>query len=316
MGKKIVVVGSFVADLAFRAARLPVWGETLMGSGFAFGPGGKGSNQAVAAARAGASVQMISRLGEDAFGRLARETWSADGIDASLVESCAAATGAAAILVDDIRGENAILVVPGACFTLSAEHLDHAASEIRHAGVLLTQLELPLETVEHGLRLAHAAGVVTILNPAPAQALSDELLELVDFLIPNETEAALLTGVPVEGVPGAQAAARKLIDRGARCVIVTMGAQGALVCERGSAAGVLVKAVDAGTVVDTTGAGDAFCGGFAAALSEGPSVIEAAKFGCATAGISVTRHGTAASMPSRPEIDALMAQQGHAEERR
>lgn len=303
--KKIVVLGSYVADVAFRAARLPAWGETLMGSGFALGPGGKGSNQAVAAARAGASVQMISRLGDDAFGRLARETWAADGIDASLVGSCDVATGAAAILIDEARGENAIIVVPGACFTLTAADVDAAGGAIRSAGVLLTQLELPLGTVERGLRLARSAGALTILNPAPAQALGDEMLGLVDFLIPNESEAALLTGQPVESVAQAESAARALRQRGARCVIVTLGARGALVCAEGAEA-LLVGAFNAGAVVETTGAGDAFCGGFAAALSEGRSALEAVRFGCATAGISVTRAGTAPSMPRREEIEALL----------
>ena len=134
MAKKILVLGSFVADVAFRAARLPAWGETLMGSGFALGPGGKGSNQAVAAARAGAEVQMLSRLGDDAFGRLARETWAADGIDASLTENCATATGSAVILIDEVKGENAIIVVPGACFTLRPKDVEAAGEAIRCGG--------------------------------------------------------------------------------------------------------------------------------------------------------------------------------------
>jgi ribokinase len=305
MAKKIVVLGSFVADVAFRAARLPAWGETLMGSGFALGPGGKGSNQAVAAARAGAEVQMLSRLGDDAFGRLARDTWAADGIDASLVENCETPTGSAAILIDEVKGENAIIVVPGACFTLRPKDVEAAGEAIRSAGVLLTQLELPLDTVEYGLRLAREAGVLTILNPAPAQSLSDEMLGLADFLIPNESEAALLTGMLVENKVQAEAAARVLMGRGAKCVIVTLGVQGALVCVAGEEAK-LVDAFHAGAVLDTTGAGDGFCGGFAAALSEGRSVIEAARFGCATAGISVTRAGTAPSMPRREEILALL----------
>jgi len=307
MAKKILVLGSFVADVAFRAARLPVWGETLMGSGFALGPGGKGSNQAVAAAGAGAgaAVQMLSRLGDDAFGRLARETWAADGIDASLVENSETPTGSAAILIDEVKGENAIVVVPGACFTLRPKDVEAAVSAIRGAEVLLTQLELPLDTVECGLRLAREAGVQTILNPAPAQALNDEMLGLADFLIPNESEAALLTGLSVESVAQVEAAARVLMGRGAKCVIVTLGAQGALVCVEGEDAQ-LVEAFNAGSVLETTGAGDAFCGGFAAALSEGRTVLEAARFGCATAGISVTRAGTAPSMPRREEILALL----------
>ena len=305
MSKSVLVMGSFVADAAFRAARLPAWGETLMGSAFALGPGGKGSNQAVAAARAGAKVKFLSKLGEDAFGQLARATWKADDIDASLVGSCDTPTGAAAILIDEVRGENAIIVVPGACFTLTPAEVDAAADAIASASLFLTQLELPLDAVEHGLRIARDGRVPTILNPAPAQPLPDALLELSDYLIPNESEAALLTGLPVESIEQAERAALSLLSRGARNVIVTLGAQGALICS-GLAAAELVPAFAAGPVVETTGAGDAFCGGFAAALSEGVPVRDAVRFGCATAGISVTRAGTAPSMPRRKEIEALL----------
>ena len=308
MSRNLLVMGSFVADTAYRAARLPAWGETLMGSGFALGPGGKGSNQAVAAARAlgpKATVQLLSKLGDDAFGQLARATWAAAGIDASLVGTCDAPTGAAAILIDEARGENAIIVVPGACFTLTPAEVDAAAAAIRSASVFLTQLELPLKTVERGMQLAREAGVPTILNPAPAQPLPDSLLALADFLIPNESEAALLTGMPVESVADAERAAQSLLERGARNVIMTLGEQGALLCLRDEPA-ILVPAFVAGTVVETTGAGDAFCGGFAAALHEGLLVLDAVRFGCATAGISVTRAGTAPSMPRRDEIDALL----------
>src|SRR6202046_5488503 len=168
MSNNVLVMGSFVVDLAFRASRLPAWGETLMGSTFALGPGGKGSNQAVAAARAGASVQLLSKLAGDTFGKLARDTWSAEGIDASLVGTSTTPTGAAAILIDAARGENAIIVVPGACFTLTPAEVKAASSAITSAAVFLTQLELPLAAVETGLRIARAAGVPTILNPAPA----------------------------------------------------------------------------------------------------------------------------------------------------
>ena len=307
MGSGVFVLGSFVADTAYRVPRMPRWGETVMGSGFALGPGGKGSNQAVAAARAGAPVRMLSRLGEDAFGRLARETWAADGIDASLVESCETPTGAAMILIDEARGENAIVVVPGACFTLTPEHVEAAGDAIRSSAVLLTQLELSLPTVERGLQMARAGGVVTVLNPAPAQHLGYELLALADYLIPNESEAALLTGMPVETVEQAEAAARSMQARGAGCVIVTLGKRGVLVCALDAEA-VSVPALAVGQVVDTTGAGDAFCGGFCAALAEGKELLEAARFGCATAGISVTRSGTAPSMPTRAEIEKLLAQ--------
>jgi len=159
MSKNVFVLGSFVADVAFRLSRLPAWGETIMGDSFALGPGGKGSNQVVAAARAlagsGAKAQILSKLGDDAFGGLARKIWSEAGVDASLVKNGGTATGAATILIDAERGENAIVVVPGACFTLTPADVDAAANEIGAAGVFLTQLELPLDTVERGFRLLH-----------------------------------------------------------------------------------------------------------------------------------------------------------------
>ena len=312
MNQRVFVLGSFVADVAFRMSRLPAWGETLMGDTFALGPGGKGSNQAVAAAKAvggaGMAVQFLSKVGDDAFGQLARATWAAAGVDASLVKNCDSATGAAAILIDSAKGENAIVVVPGACFTLTSAEVDEAGDAIRSASVFLTQLELALDTVERGLQLAHEAGVPTILNPAPApeKPLPDALLALSDYFIPNETEAALLTGLPVETVEQAKIAAAALQARGARNVILTLGAKGALVVtEDGTAT--IVPSFSVGPVVETTGAGDAFCGGFATALAEGQSLLEAVRFGCATAGISVTRKGTAPSMPSRAEIDAVLA---------
>ncbi len=237
-----------------------------MGSLFALGPGGKGSNQAVAAARAGASVQFFSKLADDTFGNLARATWAAEGIDASLTGTSETATGAAAILLDERSGENAIIVVPGACFTLTAAEVEAAAPAIRAASVFLAQLELPLDTVAAGLRLARAAGVPTILNPAPAPAsLPDDLIALADYFIPNETEAAILTGLPVLSIAQAEQAADVLLGRGARNVILTLGARGSLL--RAAGVSTLIPAFNAGPVLETTGAGDAFCGAFAAALA-------------------------------------------------
>ena len=305
--RRIVVLGSFAADLSFRTPRIPAWGETLMGSEFAVGPGGKGSNQAVAAALAGAQVQIVTKLGRDSFGPLAREVWAKAGVDAALVLDSNEATGAAAILVDQQRGENAIIIVPGACYTLTAEDVERMGEAFRAARVVLTQFELPLSTVERGLVLARRAGVATILNPAPVplEKPSDTLLHLADFLIPNESEAALLTGLPVSSVEQAGVAAAALQSRGAHHVIVTLGRRGALVCML-DASPVLVPAFVAGACVDTTGAGDAFCGGFAAALAEGQSVVQAARFACAAAGLSVTHPGTANAMPQRQEIDQLL----------
>ena len=304
MASGVLVMGSFVADVAFRATRLPAWGETLMGETFALGPGGKGSNQAVAAARAGAEVKMFSKLGDDAFGKLARDTWVQDGIDARLVLQSNVATGAAAILIDGARGENAIIVVPGACFTLTPGEVTAAQAAIGGAKVFLAQLELPLDAVQRGLEIARAAGAVTILNPAPACPLPDLVIALADYLIPNESEAALLTGLPVESVQDAERAADALIVRGAATVIVTLGEKGALLRARGLTT--MIPAFDAGPVIETTGAGDAFCGAFAAALAEGMEPVEAARFGSAAAGISVTRAGTAPSMARRVEIEDLL----------
>jgi len=308
MSNSVLVLGSFVADVAFRATRLPAWGETLMGSGFALGPGGKGSNQAVAAARAGAHVQMACKLGDDTFGQLARKTWEEAGIDASLTRNCGTATGAAAILIDEARGENAIIVVPGACFTITADELDAMAGAIRASHIFLTQLEMPVAIVERGMKIAREAGVITILNPAPAppKPLPDSMLALADYVVPNETEAAILTGLPVESVEQAERAAVALQQRGAKNVILTLGSKGALV-RTADGSSTIVDSFSAGPVVETTGAGDAFCGGFAAALAEDMPLLDAVRFGCATAGISVTRHGTAPSMPKRAEIDALIA---------
>jgi ribokinase len=303
--QSVVVMGSYVADLAFRTPKLPAWGETCMGAGFKLGPGGKGSNQAVAAARAGASVSFISKLGRDPFGDLARSTYREESIDTTCLFETASATGAAAIILDATTGENAIIVVPGACFELTPAEVEQARPLIQQAAAFITQLELPIPTVEFGLQLAHSLGVPTILNPAPACPLPAFIFPLCDYITPNESEAELLTGIRVTSLATAEHAADALLARGVRNAVITLGAQGALVknattCQH-------VPACDAGPVVETTGAGDAFNGGFALALAEGRSIVDAARFGCAVAGISVTRPGTAPSMPHRAEIDALLS---------
>jgi len=301
--KWVTVLGSFVADLAFRTNRVPVWGETLMGSEFKLGPGGKGSNQAVAAARAGGRVSFISKLGPDPFGDMARALYKTEGIDTQFLFATASATGAATIIIDAIKGENAIIVVPGACFEVTAAEVDQARDLIANSGVFVAQLELPLVVVEHGLALAHSLGVPTILNPAPAQPLPESIYRHIDYITPNESEAAALTGIAVSTAADAERAADAFLARGVRNAVITMGAQGVFV--KNADVRAHVPAVSAGKVVETTGAGDAFNGGFAVALSEGMDLVEAARLGCATAGISITRPGTAPSMPTRAEIDAL-----------
>jgi ribokinase len=300
----VVVMGSYVTDLAFRTAKLPAWGETYMGSGFALGPGGKGSNQAVAAARAGARVSFISKLGRDWLGDNARQLYRTENIDTRYLCSTDSPTGAAAIIIDAARGENAIVVVPGACYELTPEEVAAARPIVAQAAVFVVQLELALPTVAFGLELAHSLGVTTILNPAPGQVLPGSIFPLCDYLTPNETEAEILTGMPVASVADAERAADALLARGTRNVIVTLGSQGALL--KNTSQREHVPAFSAGLVVDTTGAGDAFTGGFAVALAEGKSPCEAVRFACAVAGLSVTRPGTAPSMPARQEIDALL----------
>jgi ribokinase len=304
MPNNVTVLGSYVADLAFRIDRLPGWGETRMGQSFQLGPGGKGSNQAVAAARAGAHVTFISKLGPDAFGEIARNLYLQEGIDTQYVYSAPNPTGAAVILIDAAHGENAIVVVPGACFELTPEEVDQATAAIAGSAVFVAQLELPLSTVHHGLEVARSHNVLTILNPAPAAPLPDSIYPLCDYLTPNETEASALTGNPVSDLASAEAAANALLARGVRNVILTLGAQGALI--KNHVMTKHVPAVDAGPVVETTGAGDAFNGGLAAALAEGRDLIEATTFACTVAGISVTRPGTAPSMPRRSEIEVML----------
>lgn len=303
--KPIVILGIFVADTAYRADRMPKMGETILGRTFALGPGGKGSNQAVAAAMAGGRTHIITRLGRDDFARIARSTWDKAGVRLEVTEDADSYTGAAFIFLEHATGNNAIIVAPGAAARITPEDLDTRAELIRGASVFVTQLEQPIPAARRGLEIARAAGVTTILNPAPAAALDDAMLALCDYLTPNESEAETLTGLPVTNLAEAEAAADALLARGVGAVVITLGGNGALYRDRTRS--VHVPVISAGPVVETTGAGDAFNGGFAVALSEGRDVVEAVRFGCATAGISVTRPGTAPAMPSRAEIDALLA---------
>ena len=302
--RSVAILGIYVADLAFRASRLPGLGETVAGSGFAVGPGGKGSNQAVAAARAGAQVSFISKIGRDSFGETALALWKTEGIAPHVEQVEHAPTGAAFIYVQERTGENAIIVVPGAAALIGAADVDGAADAIRAARVFMTQLEQPADAALRGLQIARAAGTLTVFNPAPALAFDDAVYPLCDYITPNEHEAATLTGLPVTTIEEARHAGDALLARGVGCALITLGAQGALLHRAGES--VHVPPRNAGRVLETTGAGDAFNGGFAAALAEGATPLEAARFATAVAAISVTRAGTAPSMPQRHEIDALL----------
>ena len=305
MSKPVVILGIFNADTSYRAERLPKIGETILGQHFALGPGGKGSNQAVAAARAGGRTHFITRLGADDFAKVARQVWAEAGVIPEVTVDSDSHTGAAFIFLEAATGNNAIIVASGAGGRIEPEDLDARADLIRRAAVFVTQLEQPIPAARRGLEIARAAGVTTILNPAPAAALDDAMLDLCDFITPNETEAETLTGLPVTTLAEAEKAADALMARGVGAVIVTLGSNGALYRDRKRS--VHVPVISVGPVVETTGAGDAFNGGLAVALSEGRDVIDAVRFGAATAGISVTRAGAAAAMPARAEIDALLA---------
>ena len=298
---KVVILGVFVADTAYRASRMPKMGETILGNSFVLGPGGKGSNQAVAAGNLGADVTIITRLGDDDFGKMAKQTWENANVKGALKYSTNSYTGAAYIFIDDKTGDNAIIIAQGAASKISLKDIHDNSKLISSTDVFLTQLEQPIEVAKEGLKLAKENNKITILNPAPAANLPKEIFALCDFLTPNETETEALTGLPVRNEQEAETAAKFLTELGVKTPIITMGEQGAFLHGHG-----LIPAFNFGKVIETTGAGDAFNGGFAVALSEGKSALEAVKFGCATASISVTRAGTAPSMPARDEVENIL----------
>ena len=306
MTKPISILGIFVADLTFRTDRMPLKGETFIGNSFKIGPGGKGSNQAVANRRAGAETIFISKIGKDTFGEMAMKLYADEGINAEYVwEIADMATGAASIVVNEETSENVIIVVPGAADAMVPDDLDTAEAGIAKSAFFMASLEVPIPVMQRGLEVAKRNGVPTILNPAPAAILPDEVYGLSDYFTPNETEAAMLAGISVETVEQAEAAAKKFLERGVKTVVITLGELGVYV--RNAEISQHVPSFDMGEqVLDTTGAGDAFNGGFAHALAEGMSLIEAVRFGSATAAISVTRLGTAPAMPFNKEILDLL----------
>lgn len=301
----IIILGVFVADAAYRTARMPVVGETLLGTGFQLGPGGKGSNQAVAAAKAGGDVAFLSRVGDDTFGQMGRDVWAQAGVVPLVTIDQDTPTGSAGIFIEEASGQNAIIIAPGASGNLSVADVEARKTEITAAKIAMTQLEQPMAAAHRFLQIAHDAGVTTILNPAPAADLPDGMLALCDYVTPNETESEALTGLPVVSVDDALLAAKQLLAAGVRKgALITLGEQGSLYWDGTRA--IHTPPMKAGETVDTTGAGDAFNGGFATALAAGLPVEDALKFATATAALSVTKHGTAASMPSRDAILALL----------
>jgi ribokinase len=304
MTASIAVVGSLNMDLVIRSPHIPRPGETIIGGEFHTVPGGKGANQAVAAARLGAQVSMVGRVGHDAFGSALLENLDADGIDHTFViQDGQAATGVALIVVDD-HGENSIVVSSGANMRLSPADVEAAEAVIIAADVLILQLEVPLESVIRSAELARAHGVKVVLNPAPARPLPARLLSMVDVLVPNETEAALLAGLPVATQIEAQKAAGALLRSGVGTVILTLGERGALPVHAGEMQ--VYPAFDV-KPVDTTAAGDAFVAGLAVALAEGRGLSEAVRWGNAAGGLATTKLGAQPSLPTRGALERLLS---------
>ncbi len=303
MAKKIMVFGSFVVDLTSRTQKFPIPGETVIGSSFVLGPGGKGSNQAVAAHRAGADVTLVTKVGKDVFGSVAKKFYASEGMNTGFIfEDDEKETGTALIMVDEKENQNMILVVSGACGNITDDDIKKAEDKIRSADFLLLQLEINLDALEKVVHIAHESNTMVILNTAPAQALPDALFEKVDIVTPNESEASALTGVNVVNYEDARKAANVFLQKGVKGVVITMGSRGAYVTD-GKREEIIDRIqVD---VVDTTGAGDAFNGGFVMALAEGKDIFEAARYGNVTGALAVTKKGTAPAMPYRKDVLAL-----------
>ncbi|RSC25394.1 ribokinase [Pseudomonas putida] len=300
MHAKVVVVGSLNMDLVARAERLPRGGETLAGDSFFTVPGGKGANQAVAAARLGASVAMVGNVGDDAYGQQLRQALESENIDCQAVGVCAGVSSGVALIVVDAASQNAIVIIPGGNGLLIPESVQRFDALLQNAGVIICQLEVPPATVAWTLARGRELGKTVILNPAPATGpLPREWFAHIDYLIPNESEAEALTGLPVNDIDSARQAAERLREWGAGKVIVTLGAEGALfVSEHGSRHFPATKVKP----LDTTAAGDTFVGGFAAGLACGLEEGEAIVRGQRAAAISVTRAGAQPSIPFLKEL--------------
>ena len=299
--KKIIVVGSSNVDLTVRVRRLPLPGETIRGATLLRTNGGKGANQAVAAARLGADVVFITCLGNDASGGMLSAQFAADGIDTSCIKLSATPTGTALIFVDD-NAENCIAVAPGSNNDLLPADIDAARSTMEGASYLLVQLVIPMPTVVRAVELAHSLGIKNIMNPAPMNPVPEDLFSRIWLITPNQTEAEQLTGVHVESEDDAARAAEVLFAKGVKNVIVTMGSKGSLVCTPEGREFVPSRKVKA---IDTTGAGDVYNGALVAALSQGKSLIEAARIATLASSIAVTRMGAQTSAPYANEIESL-----------
>ncbi|NOK62709.1 MAG: hypothetical protein GFH27_549293n46 [Chloroflexi bacterium AL-W] len=307
----IAVVGSLNMDLVTHTTRRPTRGETLIGQSFETYVGGKGLNQAIAAARMEANVHMIGRTGQDDFGLQLVQALIDEGIATEhILRDEIASTGIATIIIND-TGDNSIIIVPGANAHLSVADVDRAADVIIAADVLLLQLEVPLDTVQHAAYIAHQAGTKVLLNPAPAQPLSHEILHVVDVLTPNETETATLTQLDLSQEAMVSQAAEMLLARGVGAAVLTLGARGALLAERLMEEGTQPEHIPGYrvTVVDTTAAGDAFCGALAVQFAQGYPLDQAVRYANAAGALTTTSFGAALSIPSRAAIEQLLSTQ-------
>jgi len=300
--KRIVVIGSCNTDMVIKADRLPVPGETILGGIFFMNPGGKGANQAVAAARMGGLVTLISKTGNDVFGKQSVMLYNAENIKTDFIFSDPKQPSGVALITVDSNGENCIVVASGANASLSPSDMNKARAEIESSDLLLMQLEIPIETVEYVAEMARKKGIKVILNPAPAQALSEQLLKNLYIIIPNKSEAEILSGIKVTDVESATKAADIISAKGVDIVVITLGSQGALIKENDEYHFVRAYKVD---TVDTTAAGDTFCGTVCVGLSEGKSILDSVKMAARAAALTVTRMGAQGSIPYRSELISL-----------
>ena len=302
----IVVIGSSNTDMIIKVPRIPKPGETILGGQFSTAAGGKGANQAVAAARAGGKVSIITKIGNDALGGQALRGFQKEDINVNFIKKTKEAPSGVALIYVDENGENSIAVASGANASLSPEDIQEAKSLIISADILLIQLEIPLETVETAAKLAQQAGVKVVLNPAPAQSLSNSLLKNISIITPNESEIELITGVAVTNGASAKKAADKLLEKGVDVIIITLGSKGALLKTTSESEFIKIKSYKV-KPVDTTAAGDVFNGALAVALAEKKPIYEAVQFANAAAALSVTKLGAQPSAPKRAEIEKLLA---------
>ena len=300
MSKKgILVIGSSNTDMTVKTKALPRPGETVLGGVFTMGAGGKGANQAVAAQRLGGNVKFICKVGRDIFGDNSIAQYKKEGLDTSGILRSGQPSGVALISVDE-HAENCIVVASGANGDFTEADIEASAKDIKACGILLLQLETPIPSVLKAAKMAHEAGATVVLNPAPACPLPEELFKYIDLFIPNETELSTFSGLPVDDVASAEKAAAAMQAKGVGKLIVTMGSKGALICEGGPSVFVPAHKVKA---VDTTAAGDTFCGALCVAVSEGKSLKEAAEFACAASALTVQKMGAQNSIPFRKDIN-------------